>query len=165
MNHQDRLDLISHSAQQTQTFGATLGQLVEAGQVIALIGHLGAGKTQWAKGFGLGLGLSEQTIINSPTFTFVNEYQGPLRFYHIDVYRLNQANEAETLGLDTYLYGDGVCLIEWADRVQDLLPVEYMQIILSHVVEDEMKRCIKLQAYGRPYTTLLNKFQDRISKR
>lgn len=165
MNHQNRLDLISHSTQQTQIFGATLGQLVEAGQVVALVGHLGAGKTQWAKGFGLGLGLSKQIIINSPTFTFVNEYQGRLRFYHIDVYRLNRPSEVETLGLDTYLYGDGVCLIEWADRVQELLPGEYMQIILSHDVEDEMKRYIKLQAYGRPYTTLLNKFQDRISKR
>ena len=151
------LDFISHSEAQTVRLGGRLGTLAQPGQVIALSGDLGAGKTRWAQGFGRGLGVPAAEIINSPTFTFINQYQGRLTYYHIDVYRLTDAAEAETLGLDDYFYGAGVCLIEWADRIRDLLPPERLEIELYYM--EETKRRIVMRAYGAEYDELLAAFK------
>ena len=115
---QHSLDFISHSEAQTRRLGARLGQLLEGGEIIALQGDLGAGKTRWVQGVGHGLQVSQ--YVTSPTYTLVNEYPGRLTLYHIDLYRITQAAEALAFGLEDYVYGEGVCLIEWAERAVEV---------------------------------------------
>ena len=153
------LTFVSHNEADTIKYGACLGTLLPASCLVALIGNLGTGKTRWAQGIGQGLAVPPETVINSPTFTFVNQYQGRLVYYHIDLYRLQAAKEAETLGLDDYFYSDGICVVEWADRVGPLLPSERLEIHLQDL--GETKRQISMCAYGQAYQTLLNQFQAR----
>lgn len=113
--------IISKSVDETIASGERAAATAAAGDVIALVGDLGAGKTQWAKGFVSGMGGS--TPVTSPTFTIVHEYEGGrLPVYHFDFYRIEDAKAADALGLDEYFSGDGVCLVEWADRFPELLP-------------------------------------------
>lgn len=120
---------------ETKSFARSIAQTLEVGDVLALEGDLGAGKTVFAKGLAEGLGI--QVSIDSPTFTIVKEYQGRIPFYHLDVYRLESADEA--LGFEEYLYGDGVCLIEWASRISDWLPGDSIDIRLT-VLEDDRRQ-------------------------
>jgi tRNA threonylcarbamoyladenosine biosynthesis protein TsaE len=152
---QQTLDFISHSETQTRRLGMRLGELLEMGDVIALRGELGAGKTCWVQGVGQGLRVNQH--VTSPTFMLVNEYLGRLTLYHIDLYRINHATEALAFGLEDYLYGDGVCLIEWAERVTQILPPNHLWIKFHHL--DETKRRITMQAAGDRYQQLLQDFQ------
>lgn len=112
---------ISNSAEETGRAGAEAARRAQAGDVFALVGDLGAGKTQFAKGFVAALG--SRAEVTSPTFTLVHEYSGGrLPVFHLDFYRIESADELLRLGFDDYLESDGVCLIEWADRFRDLLP-------------------------------------------
>ncbi|HSJ54153.1 MAG TPA: tRNA (adenosine(37)-N6)-threonylcarbamoyltransferase complex ATPase subunit type 1 TsaE [Anaerolineae bacterium] len=158
--NQDTLDLISHSAAQTRRFGARLGMLLRPGDVVCLEGDLGTGKTCLVQGVGLGLGVVES--VTSPTFTLVAEYRPPSpapALYHVDVYRLDNApQEALAFGLDDYLGGDGVCIIEWADRVESLLPPERLWLTFRHL--GESKRGILLHASGERYRALLHEFRQ-----
>ncbi len=154
------LDFISHSPAQTRRFGARLGVLLQAGDVICMEGELGTGKTCLAQGIGQGMGIAEP--ITSPTFTLVAEHRpsspAPI-LYHIDLYRLNEAvDEALAFGLADYLLSDGVCLIEWAERIQPALPDERMWITLHHL--DVSKRSILMQAQGARYDDLLRGFRQ-----
>ena len=111
----------SRSPEDTLRLGIELAQKAQPGDVIALAGDLGAGKTVFTKGFAEGLGIEEP--VNSPTFTILQIYEeGRIPLYHFDVYRIEDAEEMEEVGLDEYLEGNGVCLIEWAGRIADLLP-------------------------------------------
>jgi tRNA threonylcarbamoyladenosine biosynthesis protein TsaE len=148
---QDTLDFISHSEAQTRRLGARLASLLNPGDVVALVGELGSGKTRWVQGVCRGLKVTD--VVNSPTFTLVNEYEGRWPVYHIDLYRLEDTAEMLTIGLEDYLYGAGITLIEWADRAKDLLPPEHLAIEFHHL--DETKRRIVLQAYGRRFIDLL----------
>ncbi|MFQ5610741.1 MAG: tRNA (adenosine(37)-N6)-threonylcarbamoyltransferase complex ATPase subunit type 1 TsaE [Anaerolineae bacterium] len=150
------LDFITHSETQTRRLGTRLGQLLRGGEVLALIGQLGTGKTRWAQGVALGLDIDD--VVNSPTFTLVNEYEGRLPFYHIDLYRLAAAAEALTFGLDDYLYGHGVCVIEWADRAPALLPAERLEVELHHL--QRTKRRLVLRPRGSAYAELLQQFKE-----
>ncbi len=154
------IDFISHSPDQTRRLGARLGALLQAQDVICLEGELGTGKTCLAQGVGRGMGVEEP--ITSPTFTLIAEYHPPapaLVLYHIDVYRLESpAAEALAFGLDDYLAGDGVCLIEWADRIRAVLPEERLWITLRHL--DTSKRGIVLTARGERYEELLQRFRQ-----
>ena len=117
------------SPEETMDLAARLGQLVQVGDVITLEGDLGAGKTSFAKGFAIGLGVTR--VVNSPTFTIIKEYNGRIPLYHMDVYRLE--DETEDLGLDEYFYGDGVSVIEWAST--DLiakLPEDRLEVSIYH---------------------------------
>lgn len=114
---------------QTQALGERLGQEALAGQVYCLDGDLGVGKTEFTKGFALGLGISE--YVTSPTFTIINEYKGRLLLYHFDVYRVGSADEMEDTGYEDYFYGEGVCLIEWAKMVADLIPEDAIWITIE----------------------------------
>lgn len=152
---QHTLDFISHSEAQTRRLGARLGELLEGGETIALQGELGTGKTRWVQGVGLGLQVRQN--VTSPTFTLVNEYPGRLILYHIDLYRINQAAEALAFGLEDYLYGDGVCLIEWAERVAEILPPDRLWITFHYL--DDTKRRITMQAFGDRFQELLEQFK------
>ena len=153
------LDIISQSEAQTRRLGARLAELLLPGDVIALVGGLGTGKTRFAQGVGQGLGVKE--TITSPTFTLVQEYRGPrirIPFFHVDLYRIENAAETLTFGLDEYLYGDGVCLIEWADRLgSSHLPDEHLWISFRHL--DRSKRVLLMQPQGKRYEQLLKDFR------
>jgi len=154
------LDFISHSEAQTRRLGARLGELLQSGDVICLAGELGAGKTCLAQGIGQGLGI--EGPITSPSFTLINEYrqeQARLLFYHVDLYRIEEARETLSLGLEDYFYGEGVCVVEWADRAPDALPAEHLWIELRHVVET--KRGLLMKAVGERYEELLREFKRR----
>jgi tRNA threonylcarbamoyladenosine biosynthesis protein TsaE len=152
---QHTLDFISHGEAQTRRLGARLGELLKGGELVALQGELGTGKTRWVQGVGQGLEVEQH--VTSPTFTLVNEYPGRLTLYHIDLYRVSLVAEALAFGLEDYVYADGVCLIEWAERVVEVLPPSRLWITFHHL--DDTKRRITMQASGDHYQRLLQDFQ------
>jgi tRNA threonylcarbamoyladenosine biosynthesis protein TsaE len=136
--------------------GARLERLFVGGEVICLTGELGTGKTCLVQGIGRGLGSVDR--VTSPTFTLVNEYRGGrLVLYHVDLYRIVDAKAALTFGLDEYLYSDGICAIEWAERVEELWPDEYLRVTLRHI--DDMKRGLTLRGFGARYEQLVRQFK------
>jgi tRNA threonylcarbamoyladenosine biosynthesis protein TsaE len=117
----------SHSPEETMDLGRELGRRAEAGSLITLDGELGTGKTVFAKGFAEGLGIEE--IVNSPTFTILQIYEGGrLPLYHFDVYRIEEPEEMEEIGYEEYFSGEGVCLVEWADQIAELIPPEAVHV-------------------------------------
>lgn len=128
--------MIIDSFQMEDTFelGKKLGEKAEAGQVFCLLGELGTGKTVFTQGFAKGLGITEP--VNSPTFTIVQVYDcGRLPFYHFDVYRIEDIDEMYEIGFEDYFYGQGVCLIEWSNLIEELLPKERMVITIEKDLE------------------------------
>ncbi|MBN1291029.1 MAG: tRNA (adenosine(37)-N6)-threonylcarbamoyltransferase complex ATPase subunit type 1 TsaE [Candidatus Latescibacteria bacterium] len=125
---------ITHSEQDTIKVAHEFAETLEPGSVVALIGDLGAGKTVFARGVAKFLEIQEK--ITSPTFTLINEYNGKFRLYHMDLYRLNSVKEIEDLGIDDYLYGDGICLIEWAEKLDDRIPPYAITVTLKLIVRD-----------------------------
>ena len=121
--------VVSADVEATRALGAALARAAAAGDVVALTGDLGAGKTQFAKGFGAGLGISD--TINSPSFVLMSEYAGRLRLFHIDLYRLADARDAIAGGLHDERQEDGVTLIEWAERLGDVLPADRLDIEIA----------------------------------
>lgn len=116
--------------EETLTIGEKIGKLVTPGAVVTVDGNLGVGKTVLAQGIAKGLGIVEPVV--SPTFTIVQEYEeGRLPFYHFDVYRIEDPDEMYEIGFEEYFYGDGVCLIEWAELIQELLPENHVHIIIE----------------------------------
>ena len=123
-----RFAICTISADETISLGERLGKQLAPGDVIALYGDLGAGKTTLTKGIAVGLGLAAD--IHSPTFTLIHEHPGAIPLYHVDLYRLSSEQEVETLGLEEYIYRDGVTVIEWANTTRSLLPAERLDITL-----------------------------------
>ena len=120
----------TYSAEETFAFGRQIGQLAKAGEVYTLVGDLGVGKTVLTQGVAAGLGIEEP--VNSPTFTILQIYEeGRLPFYHFDVYRIGDVEEMEEIGYEDCFYGEGVCLIEWANLIEEILPREYRQITIE----------------------------------
>lgn len=118
------------SVEESFELGRSMGEKAEAGDIYCLCGDLGTGKTVFAKGFAAGLGIQEP--VSSPTFTIVQEYyEGRLPLYHFDVYRIDEPWDMYEIGFDEYLFGDGVCLIEWAERVEELLPEVSLRISIE----------------------------------
>ena len=124
----------THMERETYEMGVRMGRESRAGQVYALIGDLGVGKTVFTKGLAFGLGVEEP--VSSPTFTIVQSYEeGRLPFYHFDVYRIGDAEEMDEIGYEDYIYGDGVSLIEWADLIEEILPEHYTEIRIEKDLE------------------------------
>ena len=119
----------SFSAEETFALGKKLGEEAKPGMIYRMTGDLGVGKTVFTKGFAVGLGVTD--TVNSPTFTIVQEYKGRLPFYHFDVYRIEEPEEMEEIGYEDYFFGDGVCMIEWAELIEELLPKEAVKICIS----------------------------------
>ena len=117
----------SFSPQQTEKIGFELGQKAKEGDIYCLSGDLGVGKTVFTRGFAKGIGVEEE-YITSPTFTIINEYEGRLKLYHFDVYRIGSIEEMDDTGYEDYFFGDGVCLIEWAELVEEIIPPEAVWI-------------------------------------
>ena len=124
----------SRSEKETRELGKKLGQESLPGQIYTLVGDLGVGKTVFTQGLAEGLGISEP--VNSPTFTIVQIYEdGHLPLYHFDVYRIGDVEEMEEIGYEDYFYGEGVCLIEWANLIEDILPEHYTEIRIEKNLE------------------------------
>lgn len=145
--------VITQSPDQTYNLGKMLGGLLGRGDVICLNGDLGAGKTRLAQGVAAGMGVDEH--VTSPTFTLINEYQGRLPLYHMDVYRLGGSEEMADLGYEEYFYGSGVTLVEWAELVGDVLPPERLEIIIATTGECENAREVKFLPVGERYELLI----------
>ncbi len=144
MNH---LELITHSPEQTQKFGVRIGELALAGDIFLLVGALGTGKTCLTQGIAWGLNIKEYTL--SPSFVIIRELYGRLPLYHIDLYRLDHIEEIVELGLDDYLYSNGVCVVEWAEKGLSLLPTEHLLIQISYLSDTE--RSFQLKPSGQRY--------------
>ncbi len=136
-----KIELISNSEAQTIQFGERLGRLLKKGNVIALSGELGSGKTYFTKGIAKGLGIPPDSV-TSPSFTLVNEYEGRYKLFHIDAYRLEK-EDFLSAGLDEYLYKDGITVMEWADRWPEILPED--TIWVKFEILDENKRKITIR--------------------
>ncbi len=147
--------MLSKSAEQTIALGERLARHFKKGDIVCLQGDLGAGKTTFIKGVAKGLKIASEKV-NSPTFVLMNAYQGRLPagqaglpLYHFDLYRLENTGEIGAIGYEEFLYGDGVSVIEWAERLGTLTPKEYLRVELKHKGENE--RSIKVSAVGKKY--------------
>lgn len=131
----------TYSQEETEAFGREIGSRTKAGDIYCLSGDLGVGKTVFTRGFARGLGIEDD--ITSPTFNLINEYYGRLPMYHFDVYRVGDSEEMEYIGCDEYFYGDGVCLIEWAEMIRDIIPENAVWIKIEKNLEKGLNyRCI-----------------------
>jgi tRNA threonylcarbamoyladenosine biosynthesis protein TsaE len=137
----------------TAALGRLLGNLLFPGSVAALAGPLGAGKTYLVRSIAEGMNITDSRIVSSPTFVLIHEYPARLPIYHFDAYRLQNEREFAALGVQEYFEGEGVCLVEWADKVASLLPVEHLSIHLE--VTGETSRRATLAASGPLYVNLL----------
>ncbi len=145
------LELTSHSPEQTQRLGVRIGELAQPGDIFLLVGGLGTGKTCLTQGIAWGLGIKEYAL--SPSFVIARELYGRLPLYHIDLYRLNHIEEIMELGLDDYLYGSGVCVVEWAEKGLSVLPTEHLLIQISYLSDSE--RSLQLKPSGKRYLEIL----------
>jgi tRNA threonylcarbamoyladenosine biosynthesis protein TsaE len=146
-----QLDLVSHCPEETQRIGVCLGKLAQPGDVLLLVGELGAGKTCLTQGIAWGLDIEDYAL--SPSFIIMRELYGRLPLYHIDLFRLEHLAEIEDLGLDDYLCGGGVCVIEWAEKGLELLPPEHLLIEIDFL--DDSQRSLHLKPSGERYQILL----------
>jgi len=147
----NQIEIISHSPEQTQKIGVRIGQLALPGDIFLLVGGLGAGKTCLTQGIAWGLDIKEYAV--SPSFVVIRELHGRLPLYHIDFYRLNHLEEIAELGLDDYLCGNGVCVVEWAEKGLSLLPQEHLLIEMSYLSDTE--RSLKLKPSGKRYRQIM----------
>ncbi|NWF94072.1 MAG: tRNA (adenosine(37)-N6)-threonylcarbamoyltransferase complex ATPase subunit type 1 TsaE [Syntrophaceae bacterium] len=150
--------LKSRSPSDTIRIGNRIGNLLLLGDIVALVGELGAGKTQLIKGLAAGAGVRKTTYVSSPSFTLINEYAGRVPFYHIDLFRLGSEKEAEELGLEEYLQGRGVTAIEWADKIPSLLPKELLWIEIRNT--GRKTRSLEITGKGERYLNLVDQIQS-----
>lgn len=137
---------ISTSEQETIRFGEELGKQLHAGEIVCLQGPLGAGKTHLVKGVAKAFGI-DPAAVHSPTYTLINEYAGRLPLYHFDCYRMKSPAEALEIGAEEYFYGEGVCIIEWPERIEFILPQRIIWITLSAEKASRRKFSIKKKGY------------------
>lgn len=152
----NRFELISHSPQQTQKLGVRIGELALAGDIFLLVGAFGTGKTCLTQGIAWGLNIKEYAL--SPSYVIIRELYGRLPLYHIDLYRLDHIEEITDLGLDDYLYGNGVCVVEWAERGQSILPTEHLLIQINYLSDTE--RSFQLKPSGKRYLEIARQLKD-----
>ena len=139
----EKIEIISSSVAQTIEIARLIGEKLKDGDLLALSGELGSGKTCFTKGLALGLGVSAEYQITSPTFTLINEYPARCKLYHFDVYRLNGYSELEDLGYEEYLSGDGVVVIEWAEKISKQIPGDSIFINFEYLDENSRKMIIR----------------------
>ena len=141
------VEITTNSTDETLALGKRLGSLLGAGDVVALSGPLGSGKTYLTKGIALGLGLTDSRAVRSPTFILISEHPGRLTLYHVDAYRLEGAAELESLGSDEFMTSGGVTVVEWAERVKAALPPEHLWVECRHA--GESRRTFRFEAHGQ----------------
>lgn len=147
------------SPEETRKIGEALGRLLAPGDVVGLIGDLGAGKTVFAQGVALGIGAKGR--VTSPTFTLIHEHMGRIPLYHVDVYRLRTLDDVESIGIEDYLYGDGAVVLEWADQVLSILPEDRLDIVIKRPDRDgdDNVREISISPHGERYQHMLEELK------
>ena len=150
------LELISHSPEETQKLGRSIGELALPGDVFLLVGNLGSGKTCLTQGIAWGLGIKEYTM--SPSFVIIRELYGRLPLYHIDLYRLDRIEESMDLGLDDYFYGRGVSVVEWAEKALSIMPPEYLLVKIGNLSDTE--RSFRMEPSGQRYQEMVAQLRD-----
>jgi tRNA threonylcarbamoyladenosine biosynthesis protein TsaE len=154
----DCLEVRTKGPIQTLHLGRVLGRILPVAAVVALMGDLGAGKTVLAKGIAEGLGVKNEQEVTSPTFVLINEYQGRVPVHHLDLYRLNDFAEMEDLGWEELLYGKGVTIIEWAEKMLPDLPEERIDVFLQWIGPEERK--IIFRGKGKEAQILVNSLRE-----
>jgi tRNA threonylcarbamoyladenosine biosynthesis protein TsaE len=137
--------MLTNSVTETMLIGERLARTLKPGDMIALSGDLGSGKTTFTKGIGKGLGVKNSKRINSPTFVLIKEYNGKIPLYHLDLYRLDDLKEIENLAIEEYIYGSGVTVIEWAEKMKNLLPRKYISVRFK--VKGDSKREVLVEDF------------------
>jgi len=150
------LELVTASPEETRELGRRLGELANAGDVFLMTGDLGSGKTCLTQGIARGLGVQETAL--SPTFVIMREMRGRLRLYHVDLYRLDRLEETQDLGLDDYFYGEGVSVVEWAEKAMGLMPPETMLVEIEYVSDTE--RRLRLKPKGNRYEQIVKQLEN-----
>jgi len=156
------ISVITLSPARTKALGRLMGRMLRAGDVIAISGELGTGKTVLIKGIAAGLGIDERNV-TSPTFILMNEYAGRMPVYHFDAYRIVRAAEIEELGADDYFFGNGVSLIEWADRVAGSLPADRLDVTAGHV--NESRRLFEMRSTGPRSAAIITGLRKALIKK
>ena len=133
LGFRNKVVIQTKNTSETIRLGKRIGGHLRPGDVVALAGELGTGKTQFIKGLAAGVGVEKSVYISSPSFTLINEYTGKILFYHIDLYRLKSEKEAEELGLEEYFQSKGITVVEWADKIPSLLPKEMLWIHIHSI--------------------------------
>jgi tRNA threonylcarbamoyladenosine biosynthesis protein TsaE len=147
--------IITDSAKESQQLGTGLARFLKPGDVVALSGDLGSGKTTFTKGIARGLGVKDPEYVNSPSFVLIREYRGKTNLYHFDLYRLDNICDIEYIGMQDYLNGDGVIVIEWADKLKGLLPGDHLHVEIS--ILGESKREFIFKGHGKRYNTIVDR--------
>lgn len=155
------IEVVSHSAGDTQRLGRLLGEQAWPGEVLLLVGELGAGKTCLAQGVAQGLGITEPVL--SPSFVILRQYTGRFPMYHIDLYRMERLEEVADLGLDDYLFGDGLTLVEWAERGSGLFPPQHLLIEMEFVSETQ-RRLLLHPIDGHPRNGRYRQVVERVQE-
>jgi tRNA threonylcarbamoyladenosine biosynthesis protein TsaE len=155
----ESLKVTSNSPEQTQRLGNYLGELAQEADVFLLTGELGTGKTCLVQGIARGLDVKEYAF--SPSFVILREYHGRLPLYHIDLYRLDNVEEVADLGLEDYLYGDGVCVVEWAEKGFQVLPEGNLLIDIRYILGSPTGRSLCLKPRGARYVDLMKQLRRR----
>jgi len=137
--------ILSKKPEETLALGRRIAAGLKPGDIVCLLGQLGSGKTVLTKGIAKGLGLKD-SMVSSPTFTFLNIYEGKTNLYHFDLYRIEKLRELEGLGMEEFLYGQGICVIEWAERLGSFLPENYLEVKIHH--KNETTRELVLSTKG-----------------
>ena len=153
------LERLSISERQTRALGRALGRLCRAGDVVAVLGPLGAGKTRFVQGLAAGLGVERIRDVVSPTFTLIDEHPGRLTLWHADLYRVDREEDLEQIGLREILPGDGVTAVEWLDRFPALFPRDYLEVRLA--IGKGTRRRLTARAHGRRALALLDAWMGR----
>jgi len=154
------MQLETKSAAETRRVGKRIGKALGRGDLIVLFGELGAGKTCLTQGIAIGLGV-EKKYVSSPSFVIIKEYQGRLPLYHVDFFRLQTAKEIESTGYDEYICGEGVTVIEWAEKIEDTLPEKHFRIEL--IISGKNKRHILLKPVGEDYEKIAREIYEDFS--
>ncbi len=163
MNCESQLEIISHSEAQTEALGRAIGLTARGGELVGLIGELGAGKTRLVKGIAAGLEVDNEAEVRSPTFVLIREHLGRLRLFHMDAYRLTGPAELNSLGFDEMLDQNALVVVEWADHVKEALPADRLSVDLS--IAAPTSRRITLSANGPESQALLERIRVEIAQK
>ncbi|SHH36618.1 tRNA (adenosine(37)-N6)-threonylcarbamoyltransferase complex ATPase subunit type 1 TsaE [Sporanaerobacter acetigenes] len=150
------MELILKNTKDTEQFGYKLGKILKGGEIICLIGDLGAGKTTMTKSIAKGLDVEE--YVTSPTFTLINEYRGRVPLYHFDVYRLEEVESIYDLGFEEYFYSNGVSIIEWANKIKNVLPEDVLTIEINRGSNDE-ERILNIYGSGERNKSIIEELK------
>ena len=153
-----RVIMCTSSPEGTIQLGQFIGEMLKPSCLIGLCGELGTGKTHIIKGLARGLGVDDRYYVTSPSFTIINEYPGRIPLNHFDLYRLEGTDQIEELGYEEYFYGEGVTVIEWAEKILPLLPENRLMVEITH--QGENRRKFRITGLGNPYKDIVGEIAD-----